>query len=553
MSSTLVVLILLAALLALRFRSRFCAPRPRPVFQQNDIFSGRLTEGLLHALISDRGYLRADTEVQGVDGSAVLLRREGACGRLILCPALGFGRENDLPGLRLLAARHARDRATTLVVVGGDEEFGRRALLSVAPLRALHVDDSGRLREARAGFGSRAPRLVVENALDLLAADLKDGAFPTVDFETARRLVATGFVREAEPPSPSPGVVTKALTVAIIACFAAEAAISRDSVRGDGAALTVAYRMGAIYRPAILGGEWQRLIAAPFLHFGLLHLAVNGWAQWSLGAPIEFLVGPRRFLALWAGSALGASLTSLLLNESSVSAGASGAIFGLLGAFTTFVFFRKDVLPQPVPRTLRNRVLATLLLNLLISFIPGIDMAAHVGGFLVGAALAFGLVRRGAGREAIPSRAGPLRLAVAALVLAGVGITSVQERADRSLEPPLIKTEHVLAELRLPVPEDFAVFESKAQGLRTVQVDGGPASPYSVIYKVSEQQADEAAALRVLDTLRPRPSLVKDTGWVAFSKLGLRNNRAIEIVVEAPASCREQAEKFVSELARRIR
>jgi rhomboid protease GluP len=347
--------------------------------------------------------------------------------------------------------------------------------------------------------------------------------------------------------------VTSALTVAIVACLAVEVAISRDAFIGEGATLSVVYRMGGIHQPAILAGEWQRLIAAPFLHFGLLHLAMNGWAQWSLGAPIEFLVGPWRFLILWVGSALGASLTSLFFNESSVSAGASGAIFGLLGAFTTFIFFRKDVLPQPVPRALRNGVLATLLLNLMISFIPSIDMAAHAGGFVTGAIMALGLVKRDRTTPPLPARAGRLRLAVAVLVVLGVGVTSLQERADLSLRAPRPDTDYQFGELKLPIPRGFVVSETRTKGLTNIEADPGPASPFSVTFKVSDPQADEAAALRVLHRLRPQPAPVPDSGWIAVSQLGLQNLRAIEIVVTAPASGRAEAEKLSADLARRVR
>ncbi len=552
MSFTLVVLALLAAFLGLRFLPRAGSTRPRPVFRQHDIYAGRLTEGLLHALISDRGYMRADTRVSGIFGSSVILDRDGACGRLVLCPALGFGRENDLPGLRALAARHAADRAT-LVVVGGGEAFSRDAFDATAPLRTLHIDDAGQLREARRGFGSSAPRLVVENALDRMALDLREGAFPTLGFETVRGLVAgEGDVALQQKPAFQ-GVVTSALTAAILLCFAVEVAISRDSIQGTGAAISVVYRMGAVHQPAVLDGEWQRLIAAPFLHFGVLHLLMNGWAQWSLGTPIEFLVGSWRFLALWAGSALGASLTSLLFNGTSVSAGASGAIFGLLGAFTTFIFFRKDILPQPVPRALRNGVLATLLLNLMISFIPGIDMAAHAGGFVTGALMAVALVRRDRSDLGAPVRPGPLRLAVAAMVVMGVGLTSFQRRADQTVQVPKTFGERRVGDVSLPIPEDFAVTERRIGGLTMVDADGGPASPFSVTYKVSEPQEDEAAALRVLKTLRSGDTPEGPTDWIALSRLGVQRARAIEIVVVAPHTSRTEAEKLSADLAKRVR
>jgi len=194
-----------------------------------------------------------------------------------------------------------------------------------------------------------------------------------------------------------------------------------------------------------------------------------------------------------------------------------------------------------------------LLLNLMISFIPGIDMAAHAGGFLTGAVMAFGQVRRNRTETRSPSRPGPLRLAVAVLVLLGVGLTSFQERADLSTRLPAVGTEHELGELRLPIPRSFVVSQSRAKGLTNVEAEGNPASPFSVTYKVSEPQADEQAARRVLETLRPEPATVKDSDWIALSQSGVQNLRAIEIVVTAPASCRAQAEQLGAELASRIR
>ena len=526
----------------------------RPAFRAHNIFAGHLTEGLLHALIADQGSLRADTRVSGAWGSSLRVDRDGACGRLVLAPALAFGTESDLPMLRALAARHAGERATTLVVIGGNAEFSRRALAATAPVRAIHIDDDGVVREARATFRTSAPRLVVENALDRVAADLSGGAFPIVDFATARSLVESDTTNGlgARPARSLPGgVVTPALTFAIVACFAAEVVISRDALTGSGGTLSVVYRMGAIHQPSILAGEWQRLIAAPFLHFGLLHVGMNAWAQWSLGLPLEFLVGPWALLGLWVASALGASLTSLVFNDVAVAAGASGAVFGLLGAFTTFIFFRRDVLPQPVPRPLRNGVLATLLLNLLISFVPGIDTAAHAGGFLTGAIVAFALARSPGG--APPPRKARLRLVVGLLVLLGVGLTSALNRADATLALPVIASEHPLDELHLPVPEGFLVAESRTQGLTVVEMDGSPASPYTVTYRVSAPQPDEASAQRVLERLRSKAAAGEPSDWIALSRLGIQDRRAIELVVAAPASRRAEAEELGARLARAIR
>lgn len=557
---TLPVLLLLLALSAIALH-RFLAesrPRARPVFRQHNLFAGQLTEGLLHALIADRGFLRSDTRVSGAWGSTIRVDRDGACGRLVLAPALAFGTDSDLPMLRALAARHAGERSTTLVVIGGSAAFGREALAATAPVRAMHIDDLGAIREARAGFRSKAPRLVIDSALDRMATDLAEGAFPVVDFATARSLAGSdagieddaGFATRPATPIPR-GVVTPALTAAILLCFAAEVSISRDALTGDGATLSVVYRMGAIHQPSILEGEWQRLIAAPFLHFGFLHLGMNAWAQWSLGLPLEFLVGPWGFLALWVVSALGASLTSLAFNDVAVAAGASGAVFGLLGAFTTFIFFRRDVLPQPVPRPLRNGVLATLLLNLLISFVPGIDTAAHAGGFLAGAVFAFALAR--SPRGVAPGRPLALRLVVAALLAMGVGLTAILDRADLAVTAPAIASDHRVDALRLPIPAGFAVTESRTQGLTVVEMDGSPRSPYRVTYRVSAEQSDDASALRVLETLRSKDAGGAPPDWIALARMGVQDRRAIELVVAAPASRRAEAEELGARLARGIR
>jgi hypothetical protein len=87
----------------------------------------------------------------------------------------------------------------------------------------------------------------------------------------------------------------------------------------------------------------------------------------------------------------------------------------------------------------------------------------------------------------------------------------------------------------------------------TVDSDRGPASPFLVTFKVSEPQADREAAVLILKGLRPDPVPVEDSDWIALSQLGIQNLRAIEIIVVAPASCRTEAEKLVSGLARKIR
>jgi membrane associated rhomboid family serine protease len=544
----LVAAIVVVALLAAKRRGSSA----RPVFGASRVTPGRLAEGLLHALISDRGRLRADTRIVGWRPDEIVVERDGSCGRLVLVPVAG----DDATPIGDAAARHAADPAATLVIIGGSASDALRA---GSPMRALHVGEDGRVAEARARWRSGAPRLVLENALDWIASDLRDGGFAAIDFETARTLLdhAPMTHRAAAPVLRAP--VTMALTVAIMLCFAGQVAISRDSLRADGAAISVAYRMGAIHHEAIAEGQWQRLIAAPFLHFGVMHVLVNTWSQWAIGASLEFVMGPWRMLALWVMSAIGASLTSFVANDSSVAAGASGAVFGLLGALTTFVFLRKDVLPQPVPASLKRGVITTLVLNAAISFLPSIDMAAHAGGFVTGAVFAFFLVKRNDRGEGMARASGGLRLAVAALVISGVGITSWIERADLTVVAPPLSSRHAVGDLVLPIPQGFEVSERRTKGTTTLHAERGLASPFVVSYKVSDRQETEDEAERLIPAQRSPPPGGRPPGdddahdWIGLAREGVAANRAIEVLVSAPRSCREEADRLSAEIAKLIR
>ncbi|MDQ6680875.1 MAG: rhomboid family intramembrane serine protease, partial [Pseudomonadota bacterium] len=90
---------------------------------------------------------------------------------------------------------------------------------------------------------------------------------------------------------------------------------------------------GANFGPATKDGQWWRLASAMFLHFGVLHLAMNMWALWDCGRLVERLFGSARFVVIYLGSGLAGNLVSLVTQgDRAVSGGASGAIFGVFGA-----------------------------------------------------------------------------------------------------------------------------------------------------------------------------------------------------------------------------
>ena len=149
----------------------------------------------------------------------------------------------------------------------------------------------------------------------------------------------------------------------------------------------VLWRMGANDGADLRHGEVWRLFASAYLHAGLLHLSMNMYVLWSVGPFLETILGPRRYLLLYGAAALGGSLASGLLGANHLSVGASGAIWGLMAAAFALAMRPRGVLPPRVAEQMKRSLRTSLLINLGISFLPGIDLRAHLGGGVVGFAL----------------------------------------------------------------------------------------------------------------------------------------------------------------------
>lgn len=142
---------------------------------------------------------------------------------------------------------------------------------------------------------------------------------------------------------------------------------------------------GANFGPKTMNGQWWRLVTCMFLHYGILHLGLNMWVLWDLGGLVERLVGNFGFIVLYFVSGIAGSMASLAWNPLVVSAGASGAVFGVAGALLGLIAFRRDTVPAEVLKHLRNSMVAFLAYNVFYGIAaPGIDMAAHVGGLAAG-------------------------------------------------------------------------------------------------------------------------------------------------------------------------
>lgn len=167
-------------------------------------------------------------------------------------------------------------------------------------------------------------------------------------------------------------LVTYVLIGIIVAVFLAQLAIGVNSVAGD-------YGMWPV--GIAVGGEWWRLVTAAFLHGSILHIAFNMYVLYALGPTLERILGHYRYLALYLLAAIGGGVASYAFSDMrTVSVGASGAIFGLMGALVVAGRrLRYDV----------KQVLVLLGVNVAIGFFaPGIDWRAHLGGLVTGAIVA---------------------------------------------------------------------------------------------------------------------------------------------------------------------
>jgi rhomboid protease GluP len=152
---------------------------------------------------------------------------------------------------------------------------------------------------------------------------------------------------------------------------------------------TTLMAFGVKSNPEIAQGQWWRFITPIFIHIGLLHLLFNSYALWIVGPQVEKLYGSPSFVVLYVLTGIAGVAGSYFYHPYSISAGASGAIFGLFGVLLVFGLRYRKAIPPDFARAVGTGVLPVIVINLIIGFtIPAIDNSAHLSGLLAGAALA---------------------------------------------------------------------------------------------------------------------------------------------------------------------
>jgi membrane associated rhomboid family serine protease/Tfp pilus assembly protein PilF len=224
--------------------------------------------------------------------------------------------------------------------------------------------------------------------------------------------------------SESTITLTQVIFGANVMVFIAMAIASRSPLDFPG---QIALHFGANFGPLTLSGDWWRLVTYMFLHGGVMHIAFNMWCLWDLGAMCESLYGRWTFGAVYLITGIGGGVASLGWNPAVVSVGASGAIFGLVGALIASFYLGEFSLPSiAIGGTLRSLLFFVGFNVVFGNLFGGIDNAAHAGGLVTGLILG-ALIARVA-----PQQDAPLRrvgvLAVGALVVAATAYGVAQWR-----------------------------------------------------------------------------------------------------------------------------
>ncbi|GLZ41325.1 rhomboid family intramembrane serine protease [Actinokineospora sp. NBRC 105648] len=196
---------------------------------------------------------------------------------------------------------------------------------------------------------------------------------------SVRQPTTVAGARLAEKP-----VLVPVLIAINVAMFAITAALAKDLFNNERSEL---FHRLSEYPPLVADGEWWRVLTSGFLHFGPIHLVVNMIALWFL-RDMEMLLGKVRFAVVYLLALLGGSAAPYLFGGLNVEgAGASGAIYGLLGGLVVAVIRLKQ------DKHVLMNVIGVLAVNLAISVsIPNISLLAHLGGLVIGALVTAAMV-----------------------------------------------------------------------------------------------------------------------------------------------------------------
>ncbi|HYE56033.1 MAG TPA: rhomboid family intramembrane serine protease [Chitinophagaceae bacterium] len=279
-----------------------------------------------------------------------------------------------------------------------------------------------------------------------------------------RRRMESGELTSAEKMSLGTGgyYVTYYL-IGVCALVFVLMAVSGVNVLNPDAASIVNW--GGNMRAYTVSGEWWRLITCMFVHVGIIHVLFNMYALYAVGLYLEPLLGRWRMLAAYLSTGTLASLASLWWSADRVSAGASGAIFGLYGIFLALL--TTNLIDKRMRRGMLQNIVVFVIFNLVYGLREGIDNAAHAGGLVSGLVLGyvfFLMQKRPRILKAFPA------LVLAVAILASIQVLNMFPSDDSSRYREMMEELYAMDEKAMAPLSDDVVDESRIRQVEQVSI-----------------------------------------------------------------------------------
>ncbi|MBA3394524.1 MAG: rhomboid family intramembrane serine protease, partial [Deltaproteobacteria bacterium] len=384
------------------------------------------------------------------------------------------------------------------------------------------------------------PRELIDQALARLAQ---------ADSGTAVQLspIASEVVARVEAaPLPAPVPVRRELRpwatwslTAVLAAVAGGIAI----VFGDSGDPGVLVRGGAMVRGLIDGGEWWRLVTCVFIHVGMVHLAVNAIGMYFLGRVTEEMFGTARTLALFGLCGIAGAFASYLASPAGVSAGASGAIFGLLGAVFIELTWHRHKYRAAWKRGMWGGLVVVTIAQVGVGFLyPVIDQWAHGAGLFAG--ITFGALLSPSAPWATVGKHVARAIAVAfatASIVAGIFVAQTSIGDSLGAAP---RVRHTVAEVAITAPATWLADNELADpdGLVLVTLRREPLQNLATQMTAWSVEAKAIGKARGFDDIAvPATRLIAlPTGWEGTELVGsfedaLGNRQRYRVIVAGRA------------------
>lgn len=272
------------------------------------------------------------------------------------------------------------------------------------------------------------------------------------------------------------------------------------------------YYLGGLSTAAVQQGEWWRMLAATFLHGGLIHLLMNMVGLYSAGVMVERIYGRGQFAIIYLGAALtGSAMSMHFAAQEVISVGASGAIFGVAGAFLVAVLQHRDKLPASFSKQTIHGVGYFILYALAQGFAKdGIDNGAHIGGLIGGMVAAYVLPEKFDLEHYLRS-VKPLATVTICLMLALTTITAYTARNAVTDPGKMILNEHLLKAAYIKYFDQMRLLDQEykaqqANQLTELEIDQRGRTVHAPVF---EKIAEDLAAIHLKENDKREP-LVQD-------------------------------------------